>query len=77
MVKLDSLFLKPAEEFQYLYLGNCATIPDINDKKLFNEVIEAMEILGIDSGVRLTIWTLLASILHLGNIEVGTRWDCC
>lgn len=64
-----SLKLKSASEFFYLNQGNCIQVPEINDKKDFKELVEAMGTVGIDAELQKTIFALVACVLHLGNLE--------
>jgi myosin-5 len=64
-----TLKLKSASDFFYLNQGNCIQVPEINDKKDFKELVEAMGTVGIDTELKNTIFTLVACVLHLGNLE--------
>ncbi|RLN91499.1 hypothetical protein BBJ28_00021197 [Nothophytophthora sp. Chile5] len=64
-----ALKLKPASEFYYLNQGNCIQVAEINDKKDFKELVEAMGTVGIASDLQKTIFRLVACVLHLGNME--------
>ncbi|KAF1790858.1 P-loop containing nucleoside triphosphate hydrolase [Phytophthora cactorum] len=61
--------LKPASEFYFLNQGNCIQVPEINDKKDFKELVEAMGTVGIPPELQRTIFRLVACVLHLGNVE--------
>ncbi|DBA02384.1 TPA: hypothetical protein N0F65_007203 [Lagenidium giganteum] len=64
-----ALKLKNAADYYYLNQGNTIQCPEINDKKDFKEVVEAMGTVGIDAELQKTIFTLVAVVLHLGNME--------
>ncbi|KAF4324271.1 hypothetical protein BBO99_00000915 [Phytophthora kernoviae] len=64
-----ALKLKPASEFCFLNQGNCIQVPEINDKKDFKELVEAMGTVGIEPELQKTIFCLVACVLHLGNVE--------
>ncbi|CAI5730535.1 unnamed protein product [Hyaloperonospora brassicae] len=64
-----ALYLKPASEFCFLNQGNCVHVPEINDKKDFRELVEAMGTVGIPPDLKYSIFRLVACVLHLGNLE--------
>ncbi|GLD93132.1 hypothetical protein PINS_up001724 [Pythium insidiosum] len=64
-----ALKLKNASDYFYLNQGNCVHCPEINDKKDYKEMVEAMTTIGIDNDLQKTIFTLVAVVLHLGNLE--------
>ncbi|GMF09243.1 unnamed protein product [Phytophthora lilii] len=65
----NKLKLKPASDFHFLNQGNCIQVPEINDKKDFKELVEAMGTVGIPPELQQTIFRLVACVLHLGNVE--------
>ncbi|TDH70826.1 hypothetical protein CCR75_001211 [Bremia lactucae] len=65
----DTLKLKPASHFNFLNQGGCFYASDINDKKDFKTLVEAMSTVGIQPDLQRTIFRLVACVLHLGNIE--------
>ncbi|TMW63387.1 hypothetical protein Poli38472_002328 [Pythium oligandrum] len=65
----EALKLKNAGDYFYLNQGNCIQCPEINDKKDFKELVEAMSTIGIDADLQKTIFSLVAAVLHLGNLE--------
>ncbi|KAI9922395.1 hypothetical protein PsorP6_002691 [Peronosclerospora sorghi] len=65
----NALKLKSASEFYFLNQGNCVQVPEINDKKDFKELVEAMGTVGISPELEQTIFRLVACVLHLGNME--------
>ncbi|CAH0477798.1 unnamed protein product [Peronospora belbahrii] len=69
MEEKNALKLKPASEFHFLNQGNCFHVPEINDKKDFKELVEAMSTVGIPPELQHTIFRLVACVLHLGNME--------
>lgn len=64
-----ALKLRPASEYYFLNQGNCIQVPEINDKKDFKELVEAMGTVGIPPELQRTIFRLVACVLHLGNVE--------
>ncbi|TYZ59123.1 hypothetical protein PybrP1_000048 [[Pythium] brassicae (nom. inval.)] len=64
-----ALKLQNAVDYYYLNQGKCIQVPEINDKKDYKELVEAMGTVGIDPELQKTIFTLVACVLHLGNME--------
>lgn len=56
------------DQFEYLRKSDCYVVDKINDVELFKEVVEAISILGF-SEYQHTIFSLIAAILHMGNID--------
>ncbi|CCI39705.1 unnamed protein product [Albugo candida] len=65
----EKLCLLPANDYCYLNQGKCIQCPEINDKKEFKYVTEAMETIGISKETYFSIFTLVAVVLKLGNIS--------
>ncbi|CAA22641.1 myosin type V [Schizosaccharomyces pombe] len=59
-----------SQEFNYLKQGNCSTIEGVNDKEEFKATVDALKTVGIDNDTCECIFSLLAALLHIGNIEV-------
>ncbi|GAB1609363.1 hypothetical protein Ahia01_001221800 [Argonauta hians] len=57
--------------------GNSCTIPGRNDAQNFNALTEALDVLGFSKNEKETIQSILASVLHLGNIDfqLNTQTD--
>nr|CCA15654.1 myosinlike protein putative [Albugo laibachii Nc14] len=64
----EKLSLLSANDYTYLNQGKCIQCPEINDKKDFKYVTEAMETIGISKETYFYIFTLVAVVLKLGNI---------
>ncbi|RHY28707.1 hypothetical protein DYB32_006939 [Aphanomyces invadans] len=64
-----ALHLERADDYVYLNQGNCIQCPEVNDKKSFKELVDAMDVMGITPEVKNNIFTLVASVLHLGNLQ--------
>lgn len=56
------------ENYHYLNRTGCYEIPGVNDAKFFEQTKYAMGTIGIDSEQQSIIFSLLAGILHLGNL---------
>jgi len=69
--EMRSLALLPADQFRYTSEGNAITIKGVNDAQLFLETREALTLLGIENKIQMSIFRLLSSILHLGNVIIN------
>ena len=65
----ERLYLKEASEFTYLNNGHCIT-SEAEDGTDFQDVLKAMEVMGICKQDTEHVWEILASILHMGNVQV-------
>ncbi|ETV76244.1 hypothetical protein H257_09737 [Aphanomyces astaci] len=64
-----ALHLERADDYVYLNQGHCIQCPEVNDKKCFKELVDAMDVMGISADLKHNIFTLVASVLHLGNLN--------
>jgi myosin-5 len=64
------LELGAADQFFLLNQGGEPSISQVDDAEEFNETKEAMATLGITSDAQQLIFRVLASLLHLGNVEL-------
>jgi myosin-5 len=69
-MSLDNLKLGSPCEFHYLNQGQAMTIEGVDDNRDFLAMHEAMGMLGISDHQKTDIFTVLAAILHLGNIQL-------
>jgi myosin heavy subunit len=67
----QNYWLKPADQFLYLNQSGCLEINKRSDSKEFEELLQSVESLGIDSTISTQIFQLVAAILHLGNLTFG------
>lgn len=58
----------PAETFQYLKKSNIA-VEGTNDKAGFVHLLECMKVLGLSEADQRALFSIVAAILHLGNLE--------
>lgn len=58
--------LKPADQFYYLSQSGCMEVDKRSDLKEFEEVLYALNSLGIDFTAQTQLFQCLAAILHLG-----------
>ena len=66
-------FLKLADpsEFNYTNQGQAEEIPNVNDSEVFKETLDAFRLLDIKKTDQITIFSLLAAIMHLGNVKMN------
>ncbi|XP_050522189.1 unconventional myosin-Va isoform X2 [Daktulosphaira vitifoliae] len=63
------LKLGSSEEYLYLSCQSCSKL----DEENFNETIQALNTLGFSQEDQDLMWRVLASILHLGNVQITDR----
>lgn len=68
----EELGLLPIEQFEYLNQGNTPTIDGVDDKAEFEDTKASLKTIGVDSAQQDEIFKLLAGLLHLGNVKIGT-----
>ncbi|KAG7246749.1 hypothetical protein CRUP_002012, partial [Coryphaenoides rupestris] len=62
----------PPESFHYLSQSGCLKDKSLNDKELFNSVMDALKVLGFTEEESRDMFKLLSGVLQLGNIEFMT-----
>ncbi|KAG7219021.1 hypothetical protein INR49_005921 [Caranx melampygus] len=73
--ELSDLNLTSAEDFTYTSLGENIFIEGVNDAEDFKKTREAFTLLGIKESIQSNIFRVMASILHLGNVEICPERD--
>ncbi|XP_078360518.1 unconventional myosin-Va-like [Oculina patagonica] len=68
--ELKDLRLAHQDNFVYLNQGDCPYVDDVDDGENFEEMREAMDLVGIMEDEQLMIFRILAGILHIGNIYI-------
>lgn len=63
------LKLSDASNYNYIKQGGTQVGNNINDKQNYKSVNDAMKIACFDQQLIKTIWSIIASIIHLGNIK--------
>lgn len=63
------------KNFRYLNQSGCTSIEGVDDEALYNKTKNAMGYLGISEGTQDTLFAVLASVLHIGNIEFAAAGD--
>ncbi|XP_054894336.1 unconventional myosin-X isoform X1 [Poeciliopsis prolifica] len=59
----------PADSFHYLSQSGCLKDKSLNDKELYNSVMEALKVLGFTEEEIRDMFKLLSGVLQLGNME--------
>ncbi|XP_023938107.2 unconventional myosin-Va [Bicyclus anynana] len=67
---MPDLKLDHQDCFHYLNQGGSPQIDGVNDFKTFNETKTALTTLGVTESEQQNMFTVLASILHLGNVDL-------
>ncbi|XP_028273403.1 unconventional myosin-Vb isoform X1 [Parambassis ranga] len=75
LAEFRELSLTSAEDFTYTSLGENIFIEGVNDAEDFKKTREAFTLLGVKDSTQSSIFKIMASILHLGNIEIRSERD--
>ncbi|CCI41908.1 unnamed protein product [Albugo candida] len=67
------LSLGSIESYQYLNQSGCISDPNVDDEVLYDEVVSALQSVGIDRKLQIQLWRILSGLLHLGNIIFKDR----
>lgn len=67
--QMEALHLDEYKEFEYLRKGKCFEVDDIDDVEEFQNVCASMTKCGILEETQSQMFSVLAAILHLGNIQ--------
>lgn len=67
------MFLDHQDKFLYLNQGENPIIDGINDYTLFEETLQALNILGFGRSDQKNMFKILAAILHLGNVVINNE----
>ncbi|XP_035995762.1 unconventional myosin-Vb isoform X2 [Fundulus heteroclitus] len=73
--EFEDLSLASAEDFTYTSLGENIFIEGVNDAEDLRRTREAFTLLGIKESSQSSIFKIVASILHLGNVEIISERD--
>lgn len=68
--ELKELGLTCAEDFFYASQGGDTAIEGVDDAEDFEKTRQAFALLGVRESHQLSIFKIIASILHLGNVEI-------
>ena len=61
--------MKDAKYFNYLNQSSCFELNGVDNAKEYERTVQAMDVIGIDATERRNILSVLAGILHLGNVK--------
>uniref|UniRef100_UPI0037E74A1C unconventional myosin-Vb isoform X2 n=1 Tax=Semicossyphus pulcher TaxID=241346 RepID=UPI0037E74A1C len=73
--EFKDLGLTSAEDFTFTSLGENIFIEGVNDAEDFKKTREAFTLLGVKESSQISIFKVVASILHLGNVEICSERD--
>ncbi|XP_035288723.1 unconventional myosin-Ic-like isoform X1 [Anguilla rostrata] len=62
-----------AQQYQYLVKGNCPKVSSINDRSDWKAVRKALTVIGFTEDEVEELLNIIASVLHLGNIQYGAE----
>uniref|UniRef100_A0A6Q2Z4I8 Myosin Ic, paralog b n=1 Tax=Esox lucius TaxID=8010 RepID=A0A6Q2Z4I8_ESOLU len=62
---------KNPQQYQYLVKGNCPKVSSINDRSDWKVVRKALTVIGFNDDEVEELLNIIASVLHLGNIQFG------
>ncbi|WVZ66362.1 hypothetical protein U9M48_015595 [Paspalum notatum var. saurae] len=63
------LFLKSANDYNYLKQSNCLRIDGVDDSKKFTALVDALDATQISKEDQMKLFSMLATVLWLGNIS--------
>ncbi|TRY88037.1 hypothetical protein DNTS_000034 [Danionella cerebrum] len=66
-----------AQQYQYLVKGNCPKVSSINDRNDWKTVRKALSIIGFTEDEVEELLNIIASVLHLGNVQYGGEDSGC
>ena len=66
---LDALGLIEMKNYEYLNKSKCYEVDTINDIELYKEIQQSFLIMKFQANEIKAIWELVATVLHLGNID--------
>nr|XP_020669147.1 unconventional myosin-Vb isoform X1 [Pogona vitticeps] len=73
--EFKDLSLTSAEDFYYTSLGGETSIDGVDDAEDFERTRNAFTLLGVKESHQMTIFKILAGILHLGNVDLQSERD--
>ncbi|XP_062867127.1 unconventional myosin-Vb [Trichomycterus rosablanca] len=73
--EFNELQLTSAEDFTYTSLGENIFIQGVNDAADLQKTREAFTMLGVKENYQMSIFKIMASILHLGNVIIVSERD--
>ncbi|CAK4076326.1 unnamed protein product [Aphanomyces euteiches] len=69
VASLSEFKLTKPEHYHYLNQSNCYKAEDTDDKANYNSVVHGLSCVGMDNDKQQTIFSIVAGLLHMGNID--------
>ena len=63
----------PPQRFRYLNRSDCYQVESLNDMEQYQEVLKSFDKLKLSEKEKYAVWSILAAILHLGNLEFNDK----
>ena len=74
----DILLSEDPKEFRFINQGEAIEIDNVDDSEQFYEMSQALFNLGVSEAQQLFMYSVLAGLLHMGNVEINEeRNDSC
>ena len=73
--KFPTLSLSPPSGYSTLTCGGETNVPNVDDRKDFEELTNALSDLGFDEATRLEMFSIVATVLHLGQVQFQESAD--
>ncbi|XP_072920178.1 unconventional myosin-Vb [Hemitrygon akajei] len=73
--EFKELYLSSAEDYFYTTQGGGTLIDGVDDAEDFEKTWDAFALLGVKDAHQMNIYRVIASILHLGNVEIVSERD--
>ncbi|CAH2296742.1 unconventional myosin-Vb isoform X2 [Pelobates cultripes] len=73
--EFSELALTPADDFFYTSQGGDTAIDGVDDADDFEKTRQALTLLGVKESHQMSIFKIIASILHLGNVNIESERD--
>lgn len=61
--------LQEVDSYKILAQSDCTTLDGVDDAEEFSGVKAAFDTIGMDEESQMQVWQMLASVLHMSNIE--------
>ncbi|KAJ1866787.1 Myosin type-2 heavy chain 1 [Coemansia sp. RSA 989] len=71
----SDLHLGPWDSFHYTSQGGTGSVANVDDAAEFAQTSKALRVIGVSAEQQRSIHTLLAALLHIGNINIAATTD--
>ncbi|KAJ1748397.1 Myosin type-2 heavy chain 1 [Coemansia sp. RSA 1821] len=71
----SDLHLGPWDSFHYTSQGGTGSVANVDDAAEFAQTSKALRVIGVSAEQQRSIHTLLAALLHIGNIDIAATTD--